>query len=43
VKARVISLCAVAIALLPVLSGVGGFFGFDGFGASQFGFVDGHE
>jgi hypothetical protein len=42
VKARVISLCAVGTALLPVLSGLGGFFGFD-FGAGQFGFVDGHE
>jgi hypothetical protein len=42
VKARVISLCAVTIALLPVLSGLGAFFGFD-LGDSGFGFVDGHE
>jgi hypothetical protein len=42
VKARVISLCAVATALLPVLSGLGMFFGFD-IGDGQFGFVDGHE
>jgi hypothetical protein len=37
-----ISLCALAAVLLPVLGGLGRFCGFD-FAEGQLGFVDGHE